>query len=60
MNLLRDITNEKEFRLHLKAKSVKGFECDGCYFQKFGSCDNMKCTPHNRKDKKNIIWVEVT
>lgn len=61
MNLLRDITNEKEFKLHLKAKAVKGDDCDGCYFQKFGGgCTQMRCTPYDRKDNKNIIWVEVT
>jgi hypothetical protein len=56
MNFLRDIKNEHEVKLHIKAKRVKGYECDGCYFQQFGSCDTMKCTPTERKDKKNIIW----
>jgi hypothetical protein len=60
VKLLIGMTNENELKLHLKAKRVKGYECDGCYFQKFGGCDTMKCTPHERKDKKNIIWVEVT
>lgn len=60
MNLLRDITNEKEFKLHLKAKSVKGDSCDGCYFEKLGGCSLMMCTKIERKDNKNIIWVEVT
>lgn len=52
--------NENEMTIKLKAVEVYEMNCKGCFFvdTSMVSCPTIKCAPYDRKDGKNIIWVE--
>lgn len=52
--------DQKRISINLKAKVVraKDLSCEGCFFNGSGRCLISYCSPDNRNDKKNIIWVE--
>ena len=42
-------------------EDLNGKGCDGCYYdiKKAGSCYNQLCTPDERSDKRNVIFIKV-
>lgn len=61
MNLYGLSEDQKTIKVNLVAKPVpknKAVTCNGCYFLGRGKCSNSFCDASNRKDGKNIIWVE--
>lgn len=60
MNIHGISEDQQTIKIELIAKTVDEDEevCLRCYFNQWGGCTKSFCTAEERKDGKNIIWVE--